>query len=153
MSILGLRFRSAASRLQVLHYHHPDLAFEKVSDLVITHLTTRWHKAIANRQDPDDPYTIWQLLYLDALVNLEDWQGNFTRVGVALVTEENQAYHIFKQAQKPAFNTVRKSLKIYRFWVFCVEPKYFPSDGKWVDILYSEIDKPSRGSGCKLIIL
>ena len=153
MSLLGLRFRYCSSRLQILDYHHPDLDFEKVSTLVATHLTNKWEQAIAHRQDPDDPYTVWGLLYLDAVINLEDWQGKFTRVGVSLVTEENRAYRILKQAQKPAFNQVRKSLKIYRYWVFCVEPKYFPSDEEWVDILYSEIDKPNRESGCKLVIL
>ena len=60
------------------------------------------------------------------MINLEDCQGKFTRVGVSLVIKENKAYRILKQAQKPAFNKVRKSLKIYRYWVFCVEPKRFP---------------------------
>ena len=153
MSLLGLRFRTVANRLQLLEYHHPDLAFELVSNLVATHLTNRWENAIAHKKDPDDPYTVWELLYLDAVINLEDCRGKFTRVGVSLVTEENKAYRILKQAQKPAFNKVRKSLKIYRYWVFCVESKRFPSDGEWVDILYSEIDQPNRHSSCKLVIL
>ena len=153
MSVLGLRFRTVANRLQLLDYHHPDLAFEKVSTLVSTQLTNRWSRAIAHRQDPEDPDTIWSLLCLDAVINLEDWQGKFTRVGVSLVAEENWAYHILKQAQKPTFKKVRKSLKIYRSWVFCVEPKYFPSDGEWVDVLYSEIDKPNREGSSRLIIL
>ncbi|AFZ34063.1 hypothetical protein Sta7437_0454 [Stanieria cyanosphaera PCC 7437] len=153
MSLLGLRFRHCASRLQVLDYHHPDLAFEKVSALVTTHLPNQWFDAIARGQDPDDPYTVWELLHLDAVINLENWQGKFTRVGVSLVAEENQAYRILKQARQPAFNRVRHCLKIYRYWVFCVEPKYFPSDGEWVDILYSEIDRPNRESGCQSIIL
>ncbi|WP_036487366.1 hypothetical protein [Myxosarcina sp. GI1] len=153
MSLLGLRFRAIASHLQLLDYQHQDLAFEKVSNLVATQLTNRWERAIAHRQDPEDPYTVWELLYLDAVINLEDCQGKFTRVGVSLVTEENKAYRVLKQAQKPAFNKVRKSLKIYRYWVFCVEPKYFPDCGEWVDILYSEIDKPNREGSSRLIIL
>ena len=153
MSVLGLRFRTVVNRLQLLDYHHPDLAFEKVSTLVSTQLTNKWSRAIAHRQDSEDPDTVWSLLYLDAVINLEDWQRKFTRVGVSLVSEENRAYHILKQAQKPTFNKVYKSLKIYRYWVFCVEPKYFPSDGEWVDILYSEIDKPNREGSSRLIIL
>ena len=153
MSLLGLRFRTVASRLQLLEYHHRDLAFELVSNLVATQLTNRWDWAIAHRQDPEDPYTVWSLLYLDAVINLEDCQGKFTRVGISVVTEENKADRILKQAQKPAFNKVRKSLKIYRYWVFCVEPKHFPGDGEWVDILYSEIDKPNSEGSSRLIIL
>lgn len=153
MSLLGKRFRAVASRLQLLEYHHPDLAFELVSHLVATQLTNRWDWAISHRQDPEDPYTVWSLLYLDAVINLEDCQGKFTRVGVSLMTEENKAYRILKQAQKPAFNKVRKTLKIYRYWVFCVEPKHFPNDGEWVDILYSEIDKPNPEGSSRLIIL
>ena len=62
MSLLGLRFRTVANRLQLLEYHHPDLAFERVSNLVATHLTNRWERAIAHRKDPEDPYTVWELL-------------------------------------------------------------------------------------------
>ena len=153
MSLLGLRFRTVASRLQLLEYQHPDLAFEHVSDLVATQLSNRWKRANAHGQDPEDPYTVWELLYLDAVINLENCQGKFTRVGISVVTKENKAYRILKQAQKPAFNKVRKSLKIYRYWVFCVEPKHFPSDGEWIDILYSEIDKPNREGSSRLIIL
>ena len=153
MSLLGLRFRTIAYSLQLLEYHHPDLAFELVSNLVATQLSNRWERAIAHRQDPEDPYTVWELLYLDAVINLEDCQGKFTRVGVLLVTKENQAYRILKQARKPVFNKVRKSLKIYRYWVFCVELKRFPNDGEWVDILYSEIDRSNSEGSSRLIVL
>ena len=153
MSLLGLRFRTVASRLQLLEYHHRDLAFELVANLVATQLSNIWEKAIAYRQDPEDPYTVWELLYLDAVINLEDCQGKFTRVGVSFVSQENKADRILKKAQKSAFNKVRKSLKIYRYWVFCIEPKHFPSDEEWIDILYSEIDKPNREGSSRLIIL
>ena len=62
MSVLGLRFRTVANRLQLLDYHHPDLAFEKVSTSVSTQLTSKWERAIAHRQDPEDPDTVWSLL-------------------------------------------------------------------------------------------
>lgn len=153
MSLLGLRFRSVANRLQLLDYHHPDLAFELVSTLVSIQLSNRWSRAISLRQDPEDPDTVWSLLYLDAVINLEDWQGKFTRVGVSFASQENQAYRILKQVQKPAFNNLYKSLKIYRCWVFCIEPKHFPSDGEWVDILYHEVDKLNREDSYRLIIL
>ena len=153
MSLLGLRFRTVADRQRLLEYQHPDLAFPFVSNLVATQLSNRWSRAIAQGQDPEDPYTVWELLYLDAVINLEDYQGKFTRVGVSLVTQENKAYHILKQARKPVFNNVRKSLKIYRYWIFCVEPKHFPSDGEWVDILYSEIDRPNSEGSSRLIVL
>ena len=153
MSLLGLRFRTIACSLQLLEYHQPDLAFELVSNLVATQLSNRWERAIAHGQHPEDPYTVWELLYLDAVINLEDCQGKFTRVGVLLVTNENQAYRILKQARKPVFNKVRKSLKIYRYWVFCVELKRFPNDGEWVDILYSEIDRSNSEGSSRLIVL
>lgn len=80
MALLGLRFRTVANHLQLLDYHHPDIAFEKVSSLVSVQLSNRRSRAIARRQDPEDPDTVWSLLYLDAVINLEDWQGKFTRV-------------------------------------------------------------------------
>lgn len=70
MSLLGLRFRTVANRLQLLDYHHPDLAFELVSALVSTQLTNRWEQAIARGQDPEDPYTVWELLYVETNTSL-----------------------------------------------------------------------------------
>ena len=120
--------------------------------MVSSQLSNLWSRAIARRQDLEDPDTVWWLLHLDAVVNLEDCQGKFTRVGISFASQENQAYRILKQVQKPAFNKLYKSLKIYRCWVFCVELKNFPSDGEWVDILYSEIDKPKQKSSSIIIL-
>jgi UTP-glucose-1-phosphate uridylyltransferase len=85
--------------------------------------------AIAHRQDPDDPYTVWELLYLDAVINLEDWQGKFTRVGVFLVAEENQAYRILKQAQKPALTTGVKASRFIVIGCFVSSRNIFPVMG------------------------
>ena len=153
MSLLGLRFRIIANRLQLLDYNHPDLTFERVSELVSTKQSNRWERALALGQDPEDPHTAWSLLYLDAVINLEDCQGKFTRVGIRFVSKEFQAYRLLKQVQKPALNNVYKSLKIYRYWIFCVEPKQFPSCGEWIDILYSEIDRPNLERSSRLIVL
>lgn len=153
MSLLGLRFRTVASRLNLLNYHHRDLAFEKVSTLVATHLPHRLEQAIGKGNDTEDPYTIWELIYLDAVIELEDCRGKFTRVGVSLQSREDKAYRILTSARKPAINLVRKNLKIYRYWVFCVDLKHFPSDVEWIDILYKEIDLPNQHGDCQLIML
>ena len=153
MSFLGLRFRSTSARLQILDYQHPELTLENVSALIATHLTNRWEEAKQRRLDLDNPYTIWEILYLDAVICLEDWQGKFTRVGVSLQAKEERAYRVLQQARKPALVKVHKSLKIYRYWMFCLDWEHFPDDGEWVDLLYREIDKPNHNESYQLINL
>ncbi|ACB00963.1 MULTISPECIES: hypothetical protein [Cyanophyceae] len=144
MSLLNLQFRSIAARLQVLDNSHPDLAFPKVSNLVQTHLSWELEKAIAKRQDPEDPHTFWDLLKIDAVLCLENQMGEKIRVGVCLVPNEFQAYKTLNKANQAAYFQVRRQLGIQAYWVLCLDPKHFPSQNQWVDFLYREIDRQQK---------
>ncbi|MBV5262197.1 hypothetical protein FLX56_27835 [Synechococcus moorigangaii CMS01] len=151
MSLLNLQFRAIAARLQVLENSHPDLAFPKVSKLVQTHLGRELAQAIAHRQDPKDPHTLWDLLKIDAILRLENQMGENIRVAVYLVHHEFQAYKALHTANQAAYFQVRRQLGVQAYWVLCLDPKRFPSQNQWIDFLYREIDHQQKS--CRLIFV
>jgi hypothetical protein len=153
MYLVSLRFQSVAARLQILCTKNSDLSFENLLSVVQQHLPQRLEEVLANGGDPHDPYTLWDALLIDAVLAIEDRQGRVTCVGVSLHSQEWMAYRTLSWAQKPTVSKARKALKLYRYWIFLVEEKHFPTDGEWVDILYLEIDQPTNKVGCKLIYL
>jgi hypothetical protein len=151
MSILGMRFRSSAARLRVSCLHNQDLAIEKIYPVIKEYLPNSLDKLAKKGYDLEDPNTLWYLLGINAVVNLEDVNGKFTRVGVTFQESENAAYNLIRKMRDPRFNEARKALKIYQYWLFVVDLKHFPTDEEWIDILYSEIDKSASNS--RVIIL
>jgi hypothetical protein len=153
MSIIGLRFRSMAARIKVLSLNHPDLAVEKVRLVISDRLTGIVDKARSIGIDLDDPYEVWELLSIDAVISLEDIQGQHHRVAISIVENEARAYRLMKQRQTYSWKDVRVSLGMHCHWVFCVNAKHLPDDGEWIDILYHQIDTPRGWSDCRLIDL
>jgi hypothetical protein len=93
-SFLDSDFRSAAKNLKMLDYSHPDLALERVVSEVANYLPKRLEKARL-KYDFSDPATIWELLFIDAVISLENIQGKLTRVAVSLQNEESNTYRLF----------------------------------------------------------
>jgi hypothetical protein len=153
MSIIGLRFRSMAARIKVLSLNHPDLAVEKVQRVISDRLTEIVDRARSSGIDLDDPYEVWELLSIDAVISLEDIQGQHHRVAISIVENEARAYRLMKQRQTYAWKDVRVTLGMHCHWIFCVNAKHLPSDGEWIDILYHQIDIPCGWSDCRLINL
>jgi hypothetical protein len=153
MSIIGLRFRSMAARIKVLSLNHPDLAVEKVQLVISDRLTGIVDRARSSGIDLDDPYEIWELLSIDAVISLEDIQGQHHRVAISIVENEARAYRLMKQRQTYSWKDVRVALGMHCHWVFCVNAKHLPDDGEWIDILYHQIDTPHGWSDCRLINL
>ena len=151
MSIIGLRFRSMAARIKVLNLNHPDLAVEKVQLVIEDRLTEIVGRARSRGIDLDDPYEIWELLSIDAVISLEDIQGQHHRVAISIVEREDRAYRLVKQRQTYSWKDVRVALGIHSHWVFCVNAKHLPDDGEWIDILYHQIDTPRGWSDCRSI--
>jgi hypothetical protein len=153
MSIIGLRFRSMAARIKVLSLNHPDLAVEKVRLVISDRLTGIVDRARSSGIDLDDPYEVWELLSIDAVISLEDIQGQHHRVAISIVEREDRAYRFMKQRQTYSWKDVRVTLGMNCHWVFCVDAKHLPDDGEWIDILYHQIDIPRGWSDCRLINL
>jgi hypothetical protein len=153
MSIIGLRFRSMAARIKVLSLNHPDIAVEKVQLVIGDRLTGIVDRARSSGIDLDDPYEVWELLSIDAVISLEDIQGQHHRVAISIVENEARAYRLMKQRQTYSWKDVRVSLGMHCHWIFCVNAKHLPDDGEWIDILYHQIDTPRGWSDCRLINL
>jgi hypothetical protein len=154
MSIIGLRFRSMAARIKVLNLNHPDLEVEKVQLVIeLSRLTGIVEKARSRGVDLDDPYEVWELLGIDAVISLEDIQGQHHRVAISIVEREDRAYRLMKQRQTYSWKDVRVALGMHCHWVLCVNGKHLPDDGEWIDILYHQIDIPRGWSDCRLINL
>jgi hypothetical protein len=153
MSIIGLRFRSMAARIKVLSLNHPDLAVEKVQLVISDRLTGIVDRARSSGIDLDDPYEVWELLSIDAVISLEDIQGQHHRVAISIVENEARAYRLMKQRQTYLWKDVRVALRMHCHWVFCVNAKHLPDDGEWIDILYHQIDIPRGWSDCRSINL
>jgi hypothetical protein len=153
MSLLPLHFRSIAAQIQISDMAAKDIKWEKILPLLAIHLTQQFLNAIANRVDLNDIIAVWGLLGIDAIVRLENKDGESTRVAVALRNQNNKAYSVYRMAQQPAMVKIRHLLNIDRYWVFCVEEKLFPTKEQWIDLLYTQIDCSTNSSSCKLINL
>lgn len=142
-----------AARIKVLSLNHPDLAVGKVRLFINDRLTGIVDKARSNGIDLDDPYEVWELLSIDAVISLEDIQGHHHRVAISIVEHEARAYRLMKQQQTYSWKDVRVVLGTHCHWVFCVSAKHLPDDGEWIDILYHQIDIPRGWSDCRSIYL
>ena len=86
MSIIGLRFRSMAARIKVLNLNHPDLAVEKVRLVISDRLAGIVNKARSSGIDLDDPYEVWELLSIDAVISLD-----LNRLFFSIIGHNNKA--------------------------------------------------------------
>jgi hypothetical protein len=156
MSLLSIRFRSLANRLNISDFTASDLKLEQVTPIIKTSFNKQLEKAIAQGEiDLNEPSDVWELLYIDSIIKLENFEGRLIRVGITFQSQENRAYRIYGQVQKPAFQSILQKLGIERFWIFAISDSkhYFPSCEEWIDILYEQIDLPANACGCKLISL
>ncbi len=153
MSVLSLRFREQAIGLKILYKPELDTSFwEKMTGVIKKELSQDWMQAVNNRLDTNDPETLWDLLGIDAVISLEDAEGESIHVGVTLHDQEHKAYKILTQAKSPKYSRIRQFLNIKRYWVFLLEVRTFPTPEEWIDLLYAEIDLPTtERDDCKLI--
>ncbi|WP_030008169.1 hypothetical protein [Picosynechococcus sp. NKBG042902] len=151
MSLLSLQFRAVAAQLKVLEQSNPNLSFPRVKQLVQNHLGREFERALYSRQDMEDPYTYWDLLLIDAVLLLEDHQGNMARVAVYVVPNEYKAHKAIRTVTQPAQFRVRQQLGINYYWVLCLDAKKFPRQGQWIDLIYAEIDRQGSQKACRLI--
>ena len=124
---------------------------QKVQLVISDRLTGIVEQARSRGVDLDDPYEVWELLSIDAVISLEDIQGQHQRVAISIVEHEARADRSIEQRQTSSWKDVRVSLGMHCHWVLCVNAKHLPDDGEWIDILYDQIDLPRGWSDCRLI--
>ncbi|MGI0481098.1 hypothetical protein ACN4EE_09930 [Geminocystis sp. CENA526] len=152
--MLGLRFQTLASQLRVLAFNAPDLNVEHLLFVAKQYLPKRFLWAKNKRHDLSDIFVLWDVLNIDAVMELENEEGKLIRVGVSLLENQHKGFDRIYELKSRNGYSIRKALKLEQYWVFAVKWKDFPKDqGEWIDILYREIDAPVNHSGCRLIAL
>jgi hypothetical protein len=152
VSVLSLRFREQAGRLNILYKPELKASFwEKMSNVIREELAEEWMRAVKSRLDTSDPETLWDLLGIDTLICLEDAKGDTNYIAVNLSDQEHRAYKTLTQAKSPRQSKIRRFLNIQRYWVFLLPERSFPTEEDWIDILYGEIDLPIEKGDCKMI--
>lgn len=151
--MLGLRFQTLASQLNVLAFNAPDLNAEHLLSVAKEFLPKRVAWAGKRRYDLTDIFVLWDVLNIDAVMELENEEGKLIRVGVSFVGNEDKGCDRVYDLKSRSGYGIRQALKLEQYWVFAVNWKYFPCQDEWIDILYREIDTPVNHSGCRLIIL
>ena len=152
MSVLSLRFREQAGRLNILYKPELQPSFwTKMTNVIREELADEWMRAVKSRLDTSDPETLWDLLGIDTLIALEDAKGNNNYIAVALFDQEHKAYKTLTQAKNHKHSKIRRVLNIQRYWVFLLQERSFPTEEDWIDILYGEIDLPVDRGDCKMI--
>ncbi len=151
---LRLRFQALASQLRVLNFYAPDLKAEYLLSVAEEYLPKRVLSARKKRHDLTDIYELWDIFNIDAVIFLENQEGNLIRVGISLVQEEEKGYNLIYDLKGKLWQGIRQALQLEQYWVLVVKWQDFPKDkGEWIDILYREIDTPATASGCRLIVL
>ncbi|MGY6531001.1 MAG: hypothetical protein ACXITR_13840 [Cyanobacterium sp.] len=152
--MLGLRFQTVASQLRVLAFNAPDLNAKHLLNTAQKYLPNRVAWAMNKRHDFSDVSVLWDVLTIDAVIELENQDGKLIRVGISLLESEQKGCDRTYDLKSNRWYGIRKELKLEQYWVLVVKWKDFPQDkGEWIDILYREIDTPVDNSGCRLIIL
>ncbi|MGY6528539.1 MAG: hypothetical protein ACXITR_01290 [Cyanobacterium sp.] len=152
--MLGLRFQAVASQLRVLAFRASDLNAEHLLSVAEQYLSKRVTWARNKRHDFSDVLVLWDVLNIDAVIELENQDGKLVRVGISLLESEQKGRDRIYDLKSRRWYGIRQALKLEQYWVLAVKWKDFPKDrGEWIDILYREIDTAVDHSGCRLIIL
>ena len=154
MVFLANKFRGTASRLQVLSLGDADFTPDKLLSLAKEYMPSRVRKAISKDLDLEDPFILWELFAIDAVISLENIEGELIRVGISVVEDQGKGNNLLRQGKQHSRMKLRHALGIEYYWVIVVKWKYFPDDEQWIDIFYQEIDiPPNNPGGCRLLVV
>lgn len=148
---LGLRFRQVAANLNVLDFANSDYTSKNLLSLAIKYCNRRLNFAQKKRYDLEDPYTLWEILNINAVIYLANIEGKFIRVGINLAEDERDIHNLIYQAKRKINRKLHQALNFDQYWIIKAKFSDFPENKDWIDLLYEEIDKPLENSSYKLI--
>lgn len=148
MSYQAMWFRSAASQLRLLE---PSLSLESVKEIVSDRLPLAVKEMELKGLDLDDPYSWWELLFVDGTIAIENAQGKVLRVAVYLTHNWWQAEKTLKVIESKKFRVIRADLGVDQHWIVFTDARKPYSNDEWMDVLYGQIDQEQSESGCALI--
>lgn len=113
-------------------------------------LSDRVEEASGRGEDLQDPATWLDLVLIDAVIRLENIDGEAARVAVLVTTRDRHALNELGLVKSQNFRAVRTALKIDRHWVLLLDSVAPPTQEALVDALYEQIDQPGE---CTLLDL
>lgn len=133
-------FRAVIRELQMLDPQPPDL--DTIQTVLLKYLNKKTHKALRYLNDVSDPEEWLDLaLKVDALLRLENQNGQFVRVGVDVTSNPEQINYKLNLIGSTPFFQARKELNIQQHWIVLVDFKRLPELDAIVDMFYDQVDQ------------
>lgn len=133
-------FRAVIRELQMLDPQPPDL--DTIQTVLLKYLNKKTHKALRYLNDVSDPEEWLDLaLKVDALLRLENQNGQFVRVGVDVTSNPEQVNYKLNLIGSAPFFQARKELNIQQHWIVLVDFKRLPELDTIVDMFYDQVDQ------------
>lgn len=96
---LRLRFQQIAVCLKILDIINSDYSPKNLLSLAKKYCTRSLNYAQNKRYDLEDPYTLWEILGIDAVICLENFEGKLFRVAVNLAENERDVGNLIYKAK------------------------------------------------------
>ena len=148
MSYQSMWFRNSASQLQLLER---SVSFEIVRTIVSERLPLAVQEMESKDLDLEDPNQWWELLFIDGVIRIENASGKLFRVAVYLMDDWRAAVKTLSVIESRKFQAIRTDLGIDQHWIVFTDARQHHSNDEWMDLLYEQIDRKPRESGCALI--
>lgn len=148
MSYQAIWFRKSVSQLQLLD---GSVKFETVRSIVSERLPLAVKDMESKGLDLEDTDYWWKLLFINAVIKIENAQGKLFKVAIYLLNDRRVAEKALETVESKNFRIIRNELKIDQHWIVLTDNKKPHSDDDWMDVLYEQIDRSSGKSGCALI--
>lgn len=148
MSYQSIWFKNAASQLQLLDR---GLSFESIRAIVSDRLPLAVKEMQAKGIDLADPASWWELLFINAVIKVENAQGKQVRVAICLLDDWKVAVKTLAIIESKKFEMLRTDLGLDRHWIVFADSKTPYANDIWMDIIYGQIDIEPSKSGCALI--
>lgn len=142
-------FSAVAKSLRMVDSDQP--TFTQIQDVLTRHLDIRVKRALKHMKDVEDPEEWLDLvLKIDVLLRLENMDGQSIRIGVDVTAQREDADYKLSTISSKPFRLARRELEIGKHWVILVKPKSLPSEAKFIDALYEQVDKSAE---CAIVFL
>lgn len=148
MSYHKLWFNKTAQQFKVLQplpeFHHAQTFIKANLPKLIDEMDSRG-------LDLRDPGNWWESLYIDAVIELENAEGQMFTIAVGIVDQWKPALAAHRIISSPKMMRFRETVGLDQHWLFYVTSRHPYSDDIWLDLLYEQIDQPVGNNRCILL--
>ncbi len=146
-----LWFQRTARELRIVDKDFlKNVSVPQIRSAIRSRLSDRVEEADRRGEDLQDPATWLDLVLIDAVVQLENIEGQVFRVAIEVTTRDRHAMNELGLVKSQNFRAVRSALHIDRHWVVLLDSVAPPPQEQLVDAFYEQIDQPGE---CALLDL